>query len=116
MYSLVPNVAQNIEGIDSDNNSADVSYADDSEGSDAESEESEEVEVYSPRAEGRSKRRQDPAVDQGQTVGSTAKSSKRTRTPTPDPTEKAAKQPKVTTAKPRKALPRIKVVVPIASM
>ena len=116
MYSPVPNGEQNVEGVGSEDNSASVSYAEDSDNSDDDSEESEEVEVLSPsRTEGRSKRRQDPAIDQGRTVESTARSSKRNRTPTPDPTEKVAKQPKVTPAKPRKALPRIKVAVPIAS-
>ena len=116
MYSPVPNGEQNVEGVESEGDSADISYAEDSEGSDDDSEESEEFEVQSPpRTEGHSKRHQDPAIDQGRTVESTTRSSKRNRTPTPDPTEKVAKQPKVTPAKPRKALPRIKVAVPIAS-
>ena len=116
MYSPVPNGGQNFEGVGSEGDSDNISYAEDSEGSGDDSEESKEVEVVSPpRTEGRSKQHQDPAVAQGRTVGSTTRSSKRTRTPTPEPTEKVAKQPKVTTTKPWKALPRIKVVVPIAS-
>ena len=116
MYSPVPNGGQNVEGVGSEGDSDNISYAEDSEGSSDDSKESEEVKVVSPpRTEGRSKQQQDPAVTQGRTVGSTTRSSKRTRTPTPEPTEKVAKQPKVTTTKPRKALPRIKVVVPIAS-
>jgi hypothetical protein len=116
MYSPVPNGEQNVEGVESEGDSADISYAEDSEGSDDDSEESEEVEVQpSPRTEGRSKQHQDPAIDLGRTVGSTTRSSKRNRTSTPEPTEKVAKQPKVAPAKSRKALPRIKVAVPIAS-
>ena len=114
MFSPVPNGEQILEGVESEGNSADISYAEDSEGSSEESEESEDAESP-PRTEQRTKRSQDPAANRGKAVASSAKNPKRTRTGTPDPTEKAAKQPKVATPKPRKALPRMKVAVPIIS-
>ena len=40
---------------------------------------------------------------------------KPTRTSTPEPTEKVAKQPKVAPSKTRKTLPQIKMDVPVAS-
>ena len=44
-----------------------------------------------------------------------ATTQKLTRTSTPEPTEKVAKQPKVAPSKTRKTLPRIKMDVPVAS-
>ena len=116
MYSPVPNGGQNFEGVGSEGDSDSISYVEDSEGSTDDSAESEEVEVVSPpRTEGRFRKRHDPALDRSRTGGSTTRSSKRSQMSTPEPTEKVAKQPKVTTTKPRKALPRIKVDMPIAS-
>ena len=48
MYSPVPNGEQNFEGVESEGDSDNISYAEDSEGSGGDSEESEEVEVVSP--------------------------------------------------------------------
>ena len=81
-----------------------------------ESEESdEEEEVDSPpRSEHRSKQQQDPAGWHGKSVGPSVNTQKRTRTSTPEPTEKVAKQPKVAPPKTRKTLLRIKMDVPIA--
>ena len=82
-----------------------------------ESEESdEEEEVDSPpRSEHRSKQQHDPSGGHGKSVASSAHTKKRTRTSTPEPTEKVAKQPKVAPLKARKTLPRIKMDVPVAS-
>ena len=82
-----------------------------------ESEESdEEEEVDSPpRSERRSKQHHDPAGGRGKNVAPSTHTQKRTRTSTPEPTEKVAKQPKVAPPKARKTLPRIKMDVPVAS-
>ena len=68
-----------------------------------------------PRDERQSKEKHDPGAARLRAGPSGSRTPKRTRTATPDPAEKMPKQPKVTTTKPRKALPRIKVDVPIAS-
>ena len=86
-------------------------------GGDEESEDSssgEEVDSP-PRTERRSKQRQDLASVRAKATPPTTQTSKRTRTLSPMPTEKAPKQPKVMTSKSRNALPKIKVAVPIAS-
>jgi hypothetical protein len=114
MYSPVPNGDQLIEGNESEGGSVSIDYADDSEDSSDDSEESDAVESP-PWTERRSKQAQDPVAGQGKAVVSSARNSKHTWTATPDPIEKSAKQPKVAPVKPRKALPRIKVTVPIAS-
>ena len=115
MYSPMPNGGQNLDEVGSEEDSDSLSYDEDSEGGGDDSG-SEGVEVVSPpRNEGRFKKSHDPALDRGRAGGSTTRSSKRSRMATPEPTEKIAKQPKVTTTKPRKALPRIIVDVPIAS-
>ena len=82
-----------------------------------ESEESdEEEEVDSPpRSEHRSKQQHDPAGGRGKNVAPSTHAQKRTRTSTPEPTEKVAKQPKVAPPKTRKTLPRIKMDVSVAS-
>ena len=82
-----------------------------------ESEESDnEEEVDSPpRSEHRSKQHHDPAGGRGKNVAPSTHTQKRTRTSTPEPTEKVAKQPKVAPPKARKTLPRIKMDVPVAS-
>nr|XP_020168418.1 serine/arginine repetitive matrix protein 1-like [Aegilops tauschii subsp. strangulata] len=68
-----------------------------------------------PRTESRSKHTHDPASIRGKATAQIGQTSKHTRTASPVPTEKAPKQPKVMSQKPRKALPKIKVAVPIAS-
>lgn len=68
-----------------------------------------------PRSERCSKQKHDPASVRGKVVAPCTQSSKRTRTSSPVPTEKASKQPKVAPSKPRKAFPKIKVDVPVAS-
>ena len=87
------------------------------EGEDDESDDSGDSEEVDspPRTERRSKHLHDPASIRGKATARTGQTSKRPRTSSPVPTEKAPKQSKVTPSKPRKALPKIKVVVPIAS-
>ena len=115
MYSPMPNGGQNLEGLGSEEDS-DITSDDEDSDSGSDDSGSDEVEVVSPpRTEGRFKKSHDPALDRGRAGGSTTRSSKRSRTVTPEPTEKIAKQPKVTTTKPRKALPRLIVDVPIVS-
>ena len=82
-----------------------------------ESEESdEEEEVKSPPcSERRSKQLQDPAGGRGKSMVPSARTQKRTRTSTPEPMGKVAKQPKVAPPKAWKTLPRIKMDIPVAS-
>ena len=95
---------------------------------DEESDEStDDEEVDSPsRRERRSKHAHDPASAPGLVAAPIGQSSKRPRTSSPTPIEKALKQPKVvprpapkvakaTSSKLLKALPRIKVTVPTIS-
>nr|XP_020191627.1 protein IWS1 homolog [Aegilops tauschii subsp. strangulata] len=91
MYSM-PNGEQVQEGMESGGESGDWKSDDESDEDREDSSSSEEVDSP-PRSERRSKQMHDP-------VGGR---------------EKAAKQPKVVPPKPRKALPKIKVDVPVAS-
>ena len=75
---------------------------------------SEEVESL-PHSKRRSKQTHDPAGGRGKAVASSTQALKRIRTSTHDEAGKNPKQPKVAPAKPRKALPKIKVDVPVAS-
>nr|XP_040244020.1 uncharacterized protein LOC109762025 [Aegilops tauschii subsp. strangulata] len=68
-----------------------------------------------PRNERRSKNKHDPASVRGKVALPTGQTSKRTRTSSPTPSEKASKQPKVAASKSRKTLPKIKIDVPVAS-
>ena len=68
-----------------------------------------------PRNERRSKNKHDPTSIRGKVAKPPGQTSKRTRTSSPVPTEKAPKQPKVTSSKSRKTLPKIKIDVPITS-
>ena len=62
---------------------------------------SDEEEVDSPpRRERRSKHTHDPASIRGKATAQTGQSSKRPRTSSPAPTEKATKQPKAAPSKP----------------
>ena len=68
-----------------------------------------------PRNERRSKHKHNPASIHGKVALPTEQTSKRTRTSSPVPTEKAPKQPKVAASMSRKTLPKIKIDVPVAS-
>ena len=88
----------------------------DGEGDEESSDLSDEEEVDSPpRRERRSKHTHDPASIRDKATAQTGQSSKRPRTSSPAPTEKAPKQSKVVMQKTRKALPRIKIDIPVAS-
>ena len=87
--------------------------SDDKEESD-EADDDEEVDLL-PCSEHQSKQHHDPAGERGKAVASSTQTQKRSRTSTPEPTEKVAKQPKVVPPKTRKTLPRIKMDVPVAS-
>ena len=78
-----------------------------------ESEESdEEEEVDSPpRSERRSKQQHDMCGGRGKSMAPSATTQKRTRTSTPEPTEKIVINP----SKARKTLPKVKMDVPVAS-
>ncbi|XBI12103.1 hypothetical protein VPH35_139019 [Triticum aestivum] len=113
MYSM-PNGEQVQEGMESGGESADWKSDDESDEDSEDSSSSEEVDSP-PRSEKRSKQSHDLAGGCDKAALPSTQDSKRTRTSTPDPSEKAAKQPKVAPTKPRKALPKIKVDVPVAS-
>lgn len=113
MYSM-PNGDQAQEGEASADESTQWQSGDSDEEESNDSSSSEEVESP-PCSERRSKQTHDPAGGRGKAIASSTQASKRARTSTLDPTEKAPKQPKVAPAKPRKALPKIKVDVPVAS-
>ena len=86
-------------------------------GEDDESEDSsngEEVDSP-PRTERWSKQSHDPASIRGKATAQTGQTSKRPRTSSPAPTEKAPKQSKVVASKSRKTLPKIKIDIPVAS-
>ena len=100
--------------MESDADSAEWEYANDGDEDDEDSISGEEVDSP-PRSERRSKQSQDPAGGRGKTAPPSTQVQKRTRTSSPEPLEKAAKQPKVALPKTRKALPKIKVDVPVAS-
>ena len=88
----------------------------DGEGDEESDDPSDEEEVDSPpRRERRSKHTHDPASIRGKATAQTGQSSKRPRTSSPAPTEKAPKQSKVVVQKTQKALPRIKIDIPVAS-
>ncbi|XBH85515.1 hypothetical protein VPH35_073419 [Triticum aestivum] len=82
---------------------------DDDEGDedDLEDEEEEEEEVVPPRS--------DPSTERGKGVGTAIQSTKRPRTTSPAPTEKAPKQPRAASSKPTKLLPKMKVSIPTIS-
>ena len=75
----------------------------------------EEEEVDSPpRIERRSKQSHDPTGGRNKAVAPSPQVHKRTRTSTPESSEKVAKKPKVAPSKSWKTLPKIKMDVPIA--
>ena len=82
-----------------------------------ESDESDNEEMVDspPHSKHRSKLLHDPAGGRGKTVDPSTQTQKRTRTSSPEPTKKVAKQPKVAPPKARKTLPRIKMDVPVDS-
>ena len=82
---------------------------------DGSSEEMEEMEVDPPRTERRSKLTHDPASARDKATVQTGQSSKRPRTSSPAPTEKAPKHPRAKSSKLPKALPKMKMAIPTIS-
>ena len=91
---------------------SDADEGDEDAGSD---EEEEEEEVVPPHSERRSKLAHDPVVERGKGVVPAGQSTNRPRTTSPAPTEKASKQPRAATAKPVKALPKMRMEIPTVS-
>ena len=89
----------------------------DDEGDDSgeEEEEEEEEEVAPPRSERCSKLAHDPATERGKGVATASQSTKRPRTTSPAPTEKAPKQSRVGPSKLMKVLPKMKMAIPTIS-
>ena len=83
---------------------------------DEESDDSSDKEVESPpRRERRSKLDQERPSAHEKVTAQAGQSSKCPRTSSPTPTEKVSKHLKVVAQKPRKALPKIKIDIPVAS-
>ena len=115
MYS-VPNgeQEQDLEGEATGGNNGEW---DSDGGGDEESDDpSDEEEVESPpRRERRSKLDQERPSTREKAIAQAGQPSKRPRTSSPTPTKKASKHPKVAEPKLRKALPKIKIDIPVAS-
>ena len=94
---------------------SDVADDDDDDDSDGEEEEEEEEEVAPPRTERRSKLIHDPATERGKGVATVMQSTKRPRTTSPAPNEKAPKQSRTALSKPAKVFPKMKVSIPTIS-
>ena len=118
MYSM-PNgeqaLEQGQEGDASVEESGDWESSDEEEEEESEESDDEEEVDSPPRSERLSKQQHDPAGGRGKNVAPGTHAQKRTRTSTPKPTEKIAKQPKVPHPKTRKTSPRIKMDVLVAS-
>ena len=108
----MPNGEQVHEGTESIDESGDWQSPNDNEDDSDDSDGSEKVDSP-PRSECRSKRPQDPAGGRGKAAPPSTHVQKRTRTLSPEPSEKAAKQLKTSPSKPWKALPKFKVNVPV---
>ena len=106
---------QDHEGEDSAEESGDWESPDDDDEDESDESDNEEVADSPPRSERRSKQHHDPAGGCGKAVASSTQGHKRTRSSTPELTEKIAKQPKINLSKARKTLPKIKMDVPVAS-
>ncbi|XP_044972476.1 uncharacterized protein LOC123439929 [Hordeum vulgare subsp. vulgare] len=115
MHSPVPNMDQLDVGRESEGGSVDNDYGEDIEGSKDDSEESEEENQSPLRPESRSKHRHDLATTPSKTLVSSTRNVKHDRAATTESAEKTAKQLKTNAPKPRKALPRMRIVVPVAS-
>ena len=94
---------------------SDAAEADDDDDDDEDEEEEEEEEVAPSRSERRSKLVHDPVTERGEGAATATQSTKRPRTTSPAPTEKAPKQPRAAPSKPTKHLPKMKVSIPTIS-
>ena len=106
---------QDQEGEASTEESGEWESSDEEEEEESEESDDEEEVDSPPCSECRSKQHHDPSGGRGNNVAPSTNTQKRTRTSTPEPMEKVAKQPKVVAPKARKTLPRIKMEVPMAS-
>ena len=106
---------QGQEGEASAEESGDWESSDDEHEEESDESDDEEAVDSQPRLEHQSKQHHDPAGGRGKNVAPSTQTQKRTRTLTPEPIEKVAKQPKVAPPKARKTLSQIKMDVPIAS-
>ena len=115
MYSM-PNGEQEqaLEGEESGGGSGEWTSDGEADGGRNDSSDGEEVESP-PRRERRSKLDQERPSAREKAIAQAAQSSKRPWTSSPTPTEKASKHRKVAEPKLRKALPKIKIDIPIAS-
>ena len=105
---------QDQEGEASTEESGEWESSDEDEEEESEESDDEEEVDSRPRSERRSKQHHDPAGGRGKNVAPSTHTQKRTRTSTPEPTEKVAKQPKVAPPKAQKTLSRIKMDIPVA--
>ena len=115
MYSM-PNgeQEQDLEGEASGSDSGE--WTSDDEGDRESDDPSDEEEVESPpHRERRSKLDQERPSAREKATAQAGQSSKRPRVSSPTPAEKAPKHPKVAELKSRKALPKIKIDIPVAS-
>ncbi|KAI4963186.1 hypothetical protein ZWY2020_017011 [Hordeum vulgare] len=117
LHSPVPNGnALDIEEGSMEDSVESEEYVKDSEETEEEEEEESEEEDSSPsRHEPRSKLRHDPAGTPSKPLASSGRSAKRVRVSSSKPVEQPAKVSKPSGSKPRKALPRMRIVVPVAS-
>ncbi|KAI4983741.1 hypothetical protein ZWY2020_025607 [Hordeum vulgare] len=113
LHSPVPNGDEFDIGGESEGGSIDSDYVDDSEESEDDLDDSEELKQSLPRLELRSKHRHDPMTSPSKTLASSSRNVKCDRAVATDFEEKAAKQPKPDAPKPQKALPRMRIVVPV---
>lgn len=118
MYSM-PNgeqaLEQDQEGEASTEGSGEWESSDEDEEEESEESDDEEEVDSPPCSEYRSKQHHDPADGRGKNVAPSTHTQMRTRTSTPKPTEKVAKQPKVAPSKTRKTLLWTKMDIPVAS-
>ena len=103
------------EGEDNMEESGDWQSPEDDEEEESDESDDDEIIDSPPRTEHRSKLLHDPAGGHSKTVAPSTQAQKRTRTSTPEPMEKVAKQPNVVPSKAQKTLPKIKMDVPVAS-
>ena len=115
MYSM-PNREQEqaLEGEASGGESGEWTSDGEGDGGSDDSSGGEEVESP-PRRERRSKLDQERPSARDKATAPAGQSSKRPRISLPTPTEKAPKHPRVVEPKTRKALPKIKIDIPVAS-
>lgn len=115
MYSM-PNgeQGQDLEGEVSGGDSGESTSDGEEDGESEDSSDEEEVESP-PRRERRSKLAQERPSVREKATAQDGQSSKRPRISSPTPTEKAPKHPKVAEPNIQKALPKIKIEMPVAS-